>query len=523
MALHTHALKYYANGGSDAPDTRYIINSSLREFTVQLSSKVPTKSNYAFMGWSLNSSSTTAEYQPNSVYTFTHAHPLVDRTTELYAIWKGPVTLTVAKTGLGEVLINGSSQTSLSIKYGSQVTVEIKPNDSYYLHEVKLDESIISNKDTINPYKYTFTIRSNVQLNVAFILRQTHTLTVDTEYDVKGAGSYKYLEKPTLLANLSGLVNFSGWFMGENRVSSENPYTFDMPDENITLTLKVGSSIFDNKKYRQFALTNGNGEVYKLTDKNSDIFLDNPNNLGINKSIQTLRVGNSELVQNESYSMIQPSGNLIFHKNSNSGKYEDYFKFVRFASVKPITLWYKIPTNEAESEYHIPVEIMTLDKGQVNENGLLEIPISFYGTKFWQITQTQVESNQNSIEVYNDSDFPVGVHLTLRKSDLDTFSNPKIKFIQNNTEYGGVAIDYDDLKTIEFDSRDTSQEIVLYDGESIIPNPFSYIDFSYADGVKDFPFPKLKQGYSTIVFTFDEDTSTNKTYLVEFEREFLSV
>lgn len=517
MATYNHDIHYNANGGFGAPETQSVENSNYFSFSARLSRHQPFRNGYTFIGWSLSSTSETAEYQPSGYYHF-NTHDVY-----LFAVWKAPITITIEKTGDGNVKVNNSTSTTISVKYGGNVSIQATPTNNNYLHEVLKDTTIISDKDTLSTFNYNFTAYANTTLSFEFIEREQHTLSVVSEFEVKGQGDYYYLDKPTLLANLSGVINFDGWYNGEEKLSSENPYTFSMPDNDLELTLEVGGSIFYNAKVRQFAIQNGDGEVYRLTDKNSKIFLDSPTNLGMNKSIKTLRVGNAETLASETYTMPQPSGNLIFYKDGNSGKYEDYYKFVRFINRKPITLWYKTPALEVNNEFHIPVEVLSIGKEEVKENNVMTVPIQFHCTKFWQITDTEISSNQNSIEIYNDSDFDVGIHLTLKKFDETNFTNPKIRFLQNGVEYGAMAISYSNLSKIEFDSRDTNQLITLYNGSSIVPNPFAYIDFSYADGVKDFPFPKLRQGYSEIIFTFNGDTSTNKSYLVEFDKEFLSV
>lgn len=517
MATFNHDIYYNANGGHGAPSTQTVESSSYFSFVTRLSWQQPFRNGYTFIGWSLSSTSETAEYQPNGYYAF-NSHNVT-----LYAIWKAPITITIEKQGDGTVRVNNSTSTTISVKYGGNVSIQAIATNNYYLHKVLKDTSVISDKDLLTAFNYNFIAYANTTLSFEFLERLQHTLSVISEFEVKGQGTYYYLDRPTLLANLSSAINFDGWYSNGEKLSSENPYTFSMPDSDLELTLEVGGSIFYNADRRQFALQNGDGEVYRLTDKNSKIFLDSPTNLGMKKTIKTLRIGNAETVSSETYNMPQPGGKLIFYKDGNSGKYEDYYKFVRFINRKPITLWYRTPALDVNNEFHIPVEVLSLGKEEIKEDRVMTVPIQFYCTKFWQITDTEISSNQNSIEVYNDSDFDVGIHLTLKKFDETNFTNPKIRFLQNDVEYGAIAISYSNLSKIEFDSRDKNQLITLYNGNNIIANPFAYIDFSYADGVKDFPFPKLRQGYSEVVFTFNGDTSTNKSYLVEFDKEFLSV
>ncbi len=69
-----YTVTYNANGGSGAPSKQTGIR-------ITLSDTVPTRSGYAFLGWSTDSSATSASYQPGNTYT-------LDRDLTLYAVWE---------------------------------------------------------------------------------------------------------------------------------------------------------------------------------------------------------------------------------------------------------------------------------------------------------------------------------------------------------------------------------------------------------------------------------------------------
>ncbi|MBR3320194.1 InlB B-repeat-containing protein [Candidatus Saccharibacteria bacterium] len=74
-------LSYNANGGAGAPesqDSGYVASYS---HTFTISSAVPTRTNYEFMGWSVSSSASTASYQPGGTIT-------VAGNTVLFAVWR---------------------------------------------------------------------------------------------------------------------------------------------------------------------------------------------------------------------------------------------------------------------------------------------------------------------------------------------------------------------------------------------------------------------------------------------------
>lgn len=72
-----YTVTFDANGGSGAPSNQ----TKYHDQNLTLSSTRPTRANYNFIGWGVDSSSTTASYQPSSVYT-------QNSNITLYAIWE---------------------------------------------------------------------------------------------------------------------------------------------------------------------------------------------------------------------------------------------------------------------------------------------------------------------------------------------------------------------------------------------------------------------------------------------------
>ena len=72
----TYTVSYNANGGSGAPSSQ----TKTENVTLTLSSTVPTRSGYSFIGWAPNSTATTAMYYPGGSYT-------INAGATLYAVW----------------------------------------------------------------------------------------------------------------------------------------------------------------------------------------------------------------------------------------------------------------------------------------------------------------------------------------------------------------------------------------------------------------------------------------------------
>ena len=77
VTANAYSITYNANGGSGAPSSQ----TKYYGTDITLSSTVPTRSGYTFLGWSTSSSATSATYQPSATYSS-------NASATLYAVWK---------------------------------------------------------------------------------------------------------------------------------------------------------------------------------------------------------------------------------------------------------------------------------------------------------------------------------------------------------------------------------------------------------------------------------------------------
>lgn len=426
------------------------------------------------------------------------------------------------------VYANGEETTDTTFEEGTSIRLHSTPDDNeHYLDYLKINNVTITDDDTIEGYDYTFLLQEDSEVVISASERPEYDLTIIAPegFEVIGEGTYMYLEPVRVELITQGHAIFIGWYLDNVLMSINNPYTRSMPDFDVELEARVDTDIFDDINVRQFTLQNGDGDIWKLTSKNSEIFLNEPTNLGYTKVLGLRRIGNVEKVESEKYSMPQPKGTLIFYKGSNSDKYEDYFDFVRFISKKPLKLWYR-PVNDDEATFYIPVEDVSLDKKEIDRDGILRCSISFYGLGLWRSTQINEETTDQYITVQNNGDTQTGIEISVQRENGGLFTYPKIQFYQNNEIYGELAINTAlvGLTKIVLNTKDGEQSIKLYIGSALLPNPFAYIDFSRADGVKQFPFPKLKQGLTEIRFTYFGSTLLrDRTYIVNYDEEYISV
>lgn len=79
----TSTLYFNANGGTGAPSSLTYKGTSTSAHTFTIPSKVPTKTGFVFLGWSENSTATTASYQPNGTISVSY-----NGSKTLYAVWQ---------------------------------------------------------------------------------------------------------------------------------------------------------------------------------------------------------------------------------------------------------------------------------------------------------------------------------------------------------------------------------------------------------------------------------------------------
>ena len=139
----TYTISYDANGGSDAPENQ---TKTAGEDLI-LSSSIPLRTGYTFLGWATSRSASTAEYQPNSKFT-------LDADITLFAVWKlTPYTSTTFKDAgiykVGIISLNNIEEdcTIYISKYKDDklVSTEIRPytlsseNPQYFVYENEED------------------------------------------------------------------------------------------------------------------------------------------------------------------------------------------------------------------------------------------------------------------------------------------------------------------------------------------------------------------------------------------------
>ena len=82
--LSSYTITYNANGGTGAPGSQSYYYGN----NIILSTTIPIKEGYEFLGWSLSNAATSASYQPGQTWSGTNASNYT-----LYAVWEKTITL----------------------------------------------------------------------------------------------------------------------------------------------------------------------------------------------------------------------------------------------------------------------------------------------------------------------------------------------------------------------------------------------------------------------------------------------
>ena len=182
---------------------------------------------YAFSGWYEGSDlvSESNPYQFDMPY-----NPLT--LTAKFSTNSYDLSLSNENPDLGSVSGEGN------YLYGGNVTATATPNAG-----VAFDGWYDGNGDLVSAQKsYAFSMpHKNVALTARFSwVPHSVAVTVnDGEMgSVSGDGSYHYGEPVTLIATPNEHKSFFGWYDGEEFLSQELSYTFDMPNESLDLTAR---------------------------------------------------------------------------------------------------------------------------------------------------------------------------------------------------------------------------------------------------------------------------------------------
>ena len=119
---------------------------------------------------------------------------------------------------------NGTIEGDGEYKEGTEVTLTATPAEGYQFVNWTVGEEVVS---TDNPYSFVVTADVALVANFELIPPTKYNVTVTAENGtVEGAGEYEESTTATLTATPAEGYQFVNWTVGEEVVSTENPYSF---------------------------------------------------------------------------------------------------------------------------------------------------------------------------------------------------------------------------------------------------------------------------------------------------------
>jgi len=200
------------------------------DFNSSVSISATANPGYTFQGWYDGDTLVSA----NNPYVFTMPN---DNLSYVARFSINSYTMTI-NTDQTRGTITGSG----TYIYKSQVTLTATELSGYLFAGWYDGTTLISNN---NPYVLLMPAM-NLTYEAKFLFHP-YTLTIATmvpdglgaEVTTSGAGSYEYQSPVTISASVNEGFELAGWYEETTLISTNNPYTFSMPNKNTTYTAKI--------------------------------------------------------------------------------------------------------------------------------------------------------------------------------------------------------------------------------------------------------------------------------------------
>lgn len=274
-----YAISYNANGGSGAPNSQ----SVYANISYTLSSTKPTRTGYTFLGWSTNSSATTASYQPGQSVT-------PNGNLALYAVWRlNSYTLSISQ-GTGStisVLKNGTSLSDgATIYYNDSLSITIGANTGYNIgtHTVNGNDwttgtltvtGAVSVISTATLIQYTLSITTSQQGVTTNVQRLTSPIGGGSIGTITNGAVLYYNDTISINYTLGGAYQLLTATVNGNDISEETlPYEMVVSGNIVlSITVKLGAIMYiANEAYQIFIGDGTNWNQYQAFIGNGSEF-----------------------------------------------------------------------------------------------------------------------------------------------------------------------------------------------------------------------------------------------------------
>lgn len=274
-----YAITYNANGGSGAPNSQSIYAN----VSYNLSTATPTRTGYNFLGWSTNSSATSASYSPGQSVT-------LNGNLALYAVWqKKSFTLSISQ-GTGSTISVKRSGTTLNngatIYYGDVLAISISANTGYNIgtHTVNgttwtsgnyTVTSAVTVKSTATLKTYTLSITTSQQGVTTSINRLTSPIGGGSIGAITNGATLYYNDTLAISYTIGGAYQLLTATVNNVDISSQSlPYNITVQSNVvISVTAKLGAIIYiGNEAYQIFIGDGTNWNQYQAFIGNGSEF-----------------------------------------------------------------------------------------------------------------------------------------------------------------------------------------------------------------------------------------------------------
>ena len=191
-------------------------------------SNIPLKDGYEFVGW--------ADYTDKTVTSITPTGYV-----SLYAKFLPKAYDFTLDVNGGEPLANSI----IPVTFGQYYKLPVPAREGYDFvcwEDEHGDAYTDENGNSLRAWSYFF----NPQLTARWSAKSYNvTVNCDVRFgSVAGSGDYQFGSQVTVTANNGGNHPWSGWYDGDNLVSTDAEYTFTMPSHNVSLYAKWGEYLF---------------------------------------------------------------------------------------------------------------------------------------------------------------------------------------------------------------------------------------------------------------------------------------
>lgn len=244
--LKAFTITFDANGGTDAPE----VQTKTKGTALYLSSDVPTRDGWDFLGWATAADATAAEYQPGDSYT-------AEGNAVLYAVWQLKTYEISYNANGGENAPETQRKT-----HGSAIILTAEtPTREEHVESIRI--TLNANGGTVSPRSLTATLSTSYDFEnwntlsdgsgKTYVAGDSYTDNADITLYAQWAESTE--ESPASLPTpmRDGFI-FKGW--GSSEDDTEGVTGYYMPAKNVTLY-----AIWEEKTYTISYNANGGADV----------------------------------------------------------------------------------------------------------------------------------------------------------------------------------------------------------------------------------------------------------------------